>query len=156
VLFGLLTVTAAPAQLNNRTAKDLFQNRYDLLNRSIETKDTKALGTLLADDYSAGDYAHLMGKAQTIDSIRRFDGSAKVKQRAVLNVIVNGKKATAIVDMVTEKHIADVKRDHVYVISTKSMDTWVLNASWQLKHSQIIRQAITKDGKKLPQRHLGG
>jgi hypothetical protein len=126
------------------------------MNTAIEAKNGKILDSLLAPDYSAGDYTHPMGKAETIVAILKFNGSAKVKKREVINVILNGKKATAIVDMVTIKHILDQKKDHLYVITTKSMDTWVLNRDWQLKHSQIIRQAITKDGKPLAKRKLGG
>ncbi len=148
--------SAASTQLNNRSAKGLFQQRYDRLNRAIEIKDLTVLDALIAPDYSAGDYTHPMGKTQTLEAIKKFKGSAKVQKRTVLNVILNGKKATAIVDMVTEKHISDQKKDHVYIIATKSMDTWALNADWQLRHSQIIRQAVTKDGKPLPQRRLGG
>lgn len=66
-----------------------------------------------------------------------------------MSVIVNGKKASVIAEMVASGHLADKAGDHVFVIRVRSMDTWVLHSVWQLKNSRVIQKAMTKDGKML-------
>jgi hypothetical protein len=157
LIFGafLAVCTLAATQKNNTAAKALFQARYDGLTRAYDAKDVKAASRYFAEDYSAGDYNHPLDKSKTLDQLRQSNGRFKAISRIVSSVIVNGNKATVIVDTVTQGHIADQSANHLYVIKSQTLDTWIHNSEWQLRHSRVTRNSVTKDGKPVLNRHLG-
>jgi len=134
--------------------KSEFQSRYDVLTKAYLNRDVPTVSRYIAPDYAAGDNRRPMDKQKTLDALKKWDGRFKTTSRKVLNVIVNGKKATAMTALVTQGKITDGKGDHKYVINARCMDTWVHNsAGWQLKHSQLIHSTLTRDGKSVPSKN---
>ena len=136
-------------QNNNKAAMKQFQERYDGLTKATLAKDIAKVSTFLADDYNAGDTTHPMNKQKALDGLRHSNERFKTTSRKAMSVIVNGKKASVIAEMIASGHLADKAGDHLFVIRVRSMDTWVQHSAWQLKNSRVIQKAMTKDGKML-------
>jgi len=125
-----------------------FQKRYDALTKALLTKDVRTAGKFLADDYAAGTYQRPMDKKATLDDLQHWDGRFRTTSRTVLGVIVNGRRATATVDIYTVGKITDKAGTHKIEIKARSFDTWQKNApGWQLKHARVIHSATTIDGR---------
>ena len=143
-------------QLSGKQAVEVFQARYDGLTRAYLNKDISAASGFFAPDYVAGDYNRPLNKAKTLDALKNYKGTFQTTSRKVVSVLVNGTKATVISDSIAEGHLADQKGNHEYVIKARTMDTWVRHEQWQLLHARVIRKSITKDGKPVVNRQLGG
>ncbi len=125
----------------------LFQDRYDGLTRATLSKDIPKVASYLANDYSAGDSTHPMDKQKALDGLKHSNGRFKTTSRKVIAVIVNGKKASTITELIATGHLEDKTGNHIFVIRVRSMDTWIRNSVWQIKNSRVLQKSMTKDGK---------
>jgi len=154
---GLLPcIASAHFQRNQAQEVAQFQGLYDQLTKAFLARDVATVSKLISPSYSAGDYAKPIDKAKTLNELKHWDGKFKTTTRKVLHVVINGEKATVLMDSITTGDLKDKAGDHKYVIKGRSMDTWEHTPTgWLLKHARVVQKTVSKDGKSL-RPHLGG